>query len=230
MRRRCQGKEGTSGAAVTPGDSDVSCSTEVLEGRNGHPGDSLGPTRDVRPRRRRIRLAAQDAAHPSGRYRPGRNSRPASASSRVAGCRTAALTKARAFDGSRSSRSNERRSVLARRARSRSAPERRPRMSAPRVSWSVARRRSLASLFTNPIVSQRPKGETSAIPWLRYSTTTNVAYRDDSVSDRRADEPPGVRRRDSTVRCPSAWPPGSAFRACRAALLTFPPRAARWSR
>jgi hypothetical protein len=41
-------KEGTSGAAVTPGDSDVSCSTEVLEGRNGRPGESLGPSQNRR--------------------------------------------------------------------------------------------------------------------------------------------------------------------------------------
>jgi len=86
-------------------------------------------------------LAAQVAAQPSGRNRPGRNTRPAPASSRVAGCMAVARTSTRAWCTSRRSRTRPDRSWTARRARTRTLPERATATISPRVSERCPGRR-----------------------------------------------------------------------------------------
>ena len=98
--------------------------------------------------RRRTRRTAQLAAQPSGRYRPGRNRSPALASSRVAGCRTVARAKSRAFAGFVRSRTRAARSLRARRATPRSDSDWAAATIMPRVSGKVTRRTARAILVS----------------------------------------------------------------------------------
>jgi hypothetical protein len=96
------------------------------------------------------------ATQPTGRYRTGRNMRPALASSRVAGCRAALRTRSRAFAGLRRSRTRAGRSWTARCPMSRRVSDRAAAAIRPRVSGRVTKRTKRASLVT---------GGTRSLPW-----------------------------------------------------------------
>jgi len=106
--------------------------------------------------RRRTLCVTHVAAQPTGRYRTGRNMRPALASSRVAGCRAALRTRSRALAGLRRSRTRAGRSWKARCPMSRRVSDRAAAAIRPRVSGKVTRRTRRASLVT---------GGTRSVPW-----------------------------------------------------------------
>jgi hypothetical protein len=101
--------------------------------------------------RSRTLRAAQLAAQPTARYRPGRIMRPAVASSRAAGCRAALRAKSLAFAGFLRSRTRAARSLMARRATFRRVADRADVMISLRVSANVAMRTTRANLVTDGI-------------------------------------------------------------------------------
>jgi hypothetical protein len=141
-------------------------------GRGHEPYASRSGTSAVGPRYRRSALwAAQVAAQPSGRNRPGRNTSPAPASSRMAGWMAAAWTSARVWCMSPRSRTKPGRSWTARPARPRTLPERATATIRPRVSGNVPRPTRRTNRLTNGIrCHESPCGRVSRSQPPRVAT------------------------------------------------------------
>ena len=134
--------------------------------------------------RRRIRRAAQVAAQPSGTNRPGRNTRPALASSPAAGCRAPLSNRSGTFTGRRRSRIRPARSWARRWGTARTVGDRTAARITLRVSGSVTRRRRRASLraFTemtaDPGSWGRLNGQTHPTQAPRARSATRTRSRD----------------------------------------------------
>jgi hypothetical protein len=115
-------------------------------GRGSRVVESSRPNRSIRcsRRRRRTLRVAHEATSPSGSNRPGSNSRAALASSWVAGWCAALRTTSREMAGCRRSRIRPARSWAARRASSRTAPDRAAATTAFLVSGRFTKRATLA--------------------------------------------------------------------------------------
>ena len=138
--------------------------------------------------RRRTLCVAHVAAQPTGRYRTGRNMRPALASSRVAGCRAALRTRSRAFEGLRRSRTRAARSWTARLPISRRVSDWAAATIRPRVSGRVTTRTSRASLVTGGM-STGPRSGSRPLSrhWSRSGVRApDVPSRRDGTSSQRA--------------------------------------------
>jgi hypothetical protein len=142
----------------------------LLQPSAGPKAEATGPSMGGSVYRSRTLRAAQLAAQPTARYRPGRNMRPALASSRVAGCRAALRTASRAFAGSLTSRTRAARSLTTRRATSRRIADRVALMISARVSGNVPMPTTRANVVSDGI-------ETDSTPSLRPLFTAQPSAR-----------------------------------------------------